>query len=310
MQNLTEYRRDTAASAAAPVFPVGIATAAKPRRRNISRSEISPLAALAHDGRNVMAALRLCSELVAEPDVLTPKYRHYADEIRSVCAAGMQLLQQISALADAEAPAPFPVRLLETSDLDETLGETVVEDLPSAVRQMLPLLSAVTGPGIRMEMECLSCPGQARISPENLTRVLMNLVRNAADAMKRGGHVRITVQQAGGASFHDASFDRPPSNPTALICVQDNGPGIAPQIIDHIFESGFSTRQTDLSWPRMPHRGFGLSIVRSLVEAAGGRVCAVSLPNRGTRFEIELPLTNVTAVTPAEPRLLVEGGCR
>jgi signal transduction histidine kinase len=175
---------------------------------------------------------------------------------------------------------------------------------------MLPLLSAVSGPAIRIEAECLSCPGHAQISPENLTRILMNLVRNAADAMKRGGNVRITVQQAGGASFQDAAFACSVSGPAALICVQDNGPGIAPQVIDRIFESGFSTRQTDLSWPRMPHRGFGLSIVRSLVESAGGRVCVVSLPNRGTRFEIELPLTNVTAVSPAEPRLLVEGGCR
>jgi signal transduction histidine kinase len=306
-------------------YPESI-TGAKPDRATgiLSKSQLSPLAALAHDARNVLAALQLFSELVSEPDVLTPKYRHYAAEVSAISRAGSQLVEQISALAHRERtpeeifirnlPAGVPVRLTAAKDIDELLSGSLVTNLSVAVRQLLPLLSAVTGPGIRLELECLSCPGQVRLMPEDLTRILVNLVRNAADAMPHGGHLRITVQMAGGASFFDPVSGCPLPPPAAMICVQDDGLGMLPIILERIFESGFSTRQTDAQWSKAPHRGFGLAIVRGLVDAAGGNVRAVSRPGSGTRIEIELPLnhaadlTNVTPISCPESLLLLEGG--
>ncbi|MBT9330390.1 sensor histidine kinase [Paracidobacterium acidisoli] len=314
MQNLVQYGKSRVRNRAAGAAPAAASAAQRPQSpklRGISRSELSPLAALAHDARNVMGALQLYSELVAEQDVLTPKYRHYADEVRAICTAGRQLLQQISSLASEEAQErslslPRPARLHEARDI-AGIPEPWVRNLPEAVEQMVPLLAAVAGPAIALEVKSLPCPGQTRISSESLTRILVNLVRNAADAMPRGGRVRITVQQAGGGNFLDAAAGSLPAPQTALLCIQDNGPGIAPGILEHIFETGFTTRQLDTCWPKPPHRGFGLSIVRSLAEAAGGSVRVVSSAERGTRFELELPLTNVTVASHSATRLLPEG---
>ena len=309
----------------------GALLAARPQRQerlraqSRLRAQLSPLAALAHDARNVMGALQLYSELVAEPGVLSEKFSHYADEVQAITEAGSRLLQQISRLADAElstsALQPPIVRLTEAGDLDELLSESPVENLAVAVRQMTPLLSAVTGPGVQLEVETLPCPGTTRISPEDLTRVLLNLVRNAADAMPRGGHVRVSVQQAGGGNFIDPSSGCAPTTAAALLCVQDDGPGMEPAVLERIFEPGFSTRSRSACWPKTLHRGFGLSIVKSLAESAGGQVRVFSTHGSGTRFEVELPLagvelaktatanpagTNVTFETRTKPQLLME----
>jgi signal transduction histidine kinase len=163
-------------------------------------------------------------------------------------------------------------------------------DLGLELLGMRPLLAAIAGPRIELEIESLPCGGPTRLSKEDLIRVLLNLVRNASEAMPEGGKLRITAQYGDGLSFLD-----PGQVPDALPCsvviaVQDNGPGIPESAREQIFSAGFTTRETDRSWPGVRHRGLGLTIVRDLIEAAGGRV-RVSSSSHGARFELELPIT-------------------
>ena len=144
-------------------------------------------------------------------------------------------------------------------------------------------------------------------------------MRNAADARPTGGRVRITTQRGGGASFlwtldgetpgeesaqylwDDAPHPSATLPHTVLLTVEDDGPGIPTEFLERVFETGFTTRQGGRSWPELQHHGLGLSIVRQLVETAGGTVRAVVPPSGGGRFEIELPLTNVTPNLPSVP---------
>jgi len=269
------------------------------------------LAGIAHDARNLVTALGLCAEMIGEPGVLAPHHGHFATEIRSITAASASLVERISGLARAAAQANpgqgTAVRAKETP-----VPETPVTDLSEAVRQMGSLLSAVAGPVTELQIACLPCRGQLRLSEESLSRILVNLVRNAADARPTGGRVRITTQRGGGESFlwtlegetpgeQSAQYlwdDSPhPSAAlphTVLLTVEDDGPGIPTEFLERVFETGFTTRQGGRSWPEPQHHGLGLSIVRQLVDAAGGTVRAVVPPSGGGRFEIELPLTNVT----------------
>jgi signal transduction histidine kinase len=79
------------------------------------------------------------------------------------------------------------------------------------------------------------------------------------------------------------------------MAVEDYGPGIAEGALEKIFESGFTTHLRNAGaggWPSA-HRGLGLAITRSIVEAAGGRIAASNRTrptSTGARFEIELPV--------------------
>jgi signal transduction histidine kinase len=255
------------------------------------------LAGIAHDARNLVTALGLCSELIAEPGVLTAGNEHLANDVRSITDASSYLMRRLSALSRTAT--------LASQSLPESAP---VKDLSQAVHDLTGLLAAVAGPGVGVQIACLPCPGLLRLTEESLTRILLNLVRNSADAMPQGGRIRITVQRGGGASFlwtlrcaaDDACADLweeaigNTAPPTAILAVEDDGPGIAPELLEKVFEPGFSTRRAAGAWPEALHHGLGLSIVRQLVEEAGGTVRAVSSLRSGARVEIELPLTNVT----------------
>ncbi len=122
-----------------------------------------------------------------------------------------------------------------------------------------------------------------RLTGEDLTRILVNLVKNAAEAMP-----------AGGRSSSACASSRPEAGAAEWLAltVEDNGPGIPRKALEKIFDSGYTTRTRPMGcsgWPAA-HRGLGLSITRSIVEAAGGRIHAANRAQAGARFEIELPV--------------------
>jgi len=263
------------------------------------------LAGIAHDARNLVTALGLCAELLNEPGVLKPKHSHFGAEIRSIAQASAQLVLRLSELnRTAAKPKETPA------------AEARITDLAGSVRKMQSLLEAIAGPVIEVQLACLPCEGTLQLTEESLSRILVNLVRNAADAMQTGGRVRITAQRGGGASFlwmlndqaseesseylwDDAPHGSNRGASTVLLTVEDTGPGISEDGLQRIFEKGFTTRDSERSWPQTRHHGLGLYIVRQLVEAAGGTVRAVNAALKGARFEVELPLTNVTPNLPS-----------
>jgi signal transduction histidine kinase len=117
--------------------------------------------------------------------------------------------------------------------------------------------------------------------------VLVNLVKNAAEAMRGGGQIALGLHE-----FHAPMQ----AEPWVVLTVEDSGPGIPVNALNAIFDAGYSTRTRENSshpgWASA-HRGLGLSICRSIVEAAGGRIHAVNHLPSGARFEIELPVRKV-----------------
>jgi PAS domain S-box-containing protein len=117
-----------------------------------------------------------------------------------------------------------------------------------------------------------------RGSPERLQQVFTNLLSNALKFTPRGGRVEVRAELEGGE---------------ARISVNDNGEGIGPDLLPHVFDR---FRQADSS-SRRRHGGLGLglAIVRSLVELHGGRVSVESAgTGRGARFTVALPLDRRT----------------
>jgi signal transduction histidine kinase len=107
-----------------------------------------------------------------------------------------------------------------------------------------------------------------RINPQRLSRVFHNLIGNAADAMSGGGTIK-------------ASFSR--SETEIFTELEDSGKGIAPQILDRLFQA-FAT------YGKANGTGLGLSICKKIVQDHKGRIYARNVPNGGAVFGFTLPL--------------------
>jgi PAS domain S-box-containing protein len=101
-----------------------------------------------------------------------------------------------------------------------------------------------------------------------LLQVFTNLVVNASDAMKEGGHLRLR---------HELS------EKWIQVSVEDEGPGIAPEHLDRVFQPFFSTKLQEGG------TGLGLSISYNIVQRHGGRLRVSSAPGEGCTFFVELP---------------------
>jgi PAS domain S-box-containing protein len=149
---------------------------------------------------------------------------------------------------------------------------------PTSVAELVErVLSADwIGPSIRMTRAIDEVPLLA-LDADQLHSALFNLVRNAVEAMPEGGDLRVEVTS-------DAEH--------VFLAVTDTGPGIAPQVRDHLFEPLHSTKPMGI--------GLGLVTARTLVEAHGGRIAHVETSS-GTRFEIRLPLPGPPRAPPSQP---------
>lgn len=235
---------------------------------------------LAHDARNILSGLMLYCELLAVPGVLSQQHRHCAQELKDIVQSTAQIVERMAATQPAGSAVPLP-----TSDL----SAASVTDLGSDLRHLQPLLAAIAGPAIEISVATAPCAGRVALAVDDLTRILVNLVRNATDAMAAGGHIRISARYGDGFGFPRVVNPAPCSNQprSIVLTVSDDGPGIPESIQNQMFEPGFTTRR-----PALHRRGQGLSIVRNLVEVAGGTIRISSAPARGTCFEITLPFTD------------------
>lgn len=105
-------------------------------------------------------------------------------------------------------------------------------------------------------------------NPAKVNQVVMNLVSNALDACAEGGHVTVRTRAEGAG---------------ARVEVEDDGPGIAPEVLPRIFDPFFTTK------PVGRGTGLGLSISYGIVQEHGGTIHAEPAPDRGTRFVVRLP---------------------
>jgi two-component system sensor histidine kinase ChvG len=132
------------------------------------------------------------------------------------------------------------------------------------------------------KIDCKVAPDLAVIgSEEAIETVLENLLDNAVGFSPRGSTVKVTLKRSG---------DR------ARLSVEDQGPGVPPDLLPHIFERHFSTRNghdaaaAAEEGDGQPHFGLGLAIVRRNVAMLGGVVSADNGPDGGFRVVVDLPL--------------------
>ncbi|AWB22816.1 PAS domain S-box protein [Methylobacterium currus] len=149
-------------------------------------------------------------------------------------------------------------------------GERHIEELPKLIEEASAL--ALVGAKERGVHVTFSLDPQAPLVLADriqVQQVLLNLIRNAIEAMQDGPRreLRVTTRAL-------------PRDGLVEIGVADTGPGLAPEVGERLFQPFVTTK---------PHgMGVGLSICRTIVEAHGGKILAESRPGEGTRFRFTL----------------------
>ncbi|HEY2928479.1 sensor histidine kinase [Piscinibacter sp.] len=155
-------------------------------------------------------------------------------------------------------------------------GEFVAADLRQCIESTLNVVNNEIKHKAEVRKEFAELP-PVPCRPSQINHVIMNLLRNAAQAIGQRGEivVRTVLHEEG-----------------ALLEVSDNGSGIAPEHLDRIFEPFFTTR------PVGQGTGLGLSLAYGIVRDHGGWIKVDSALGRGARFRVWLPLHRIDA--PAE----------
>jgi signal transduction histidine kinase len=142
-------------------------------------------------------------------------------------------------------------------------------DLAGHLREKQKLFQAVIPPHVHLLIEGNEAPVPVLTDPFRIDQILVNLISNAADATIDGGRVWVRIR----------SQDK-----LAILEVQDEGVGIPPSVMDHLFQPFFTTKALGRG------TGLGLASVKELVEQLSGSVEVTSEEGRGTLFQVRFPL--------------------
>ncbi|MDO9587963.1 MAG: HAMP domain-containing sensor histidine kinase [Brevundimonas sp.] len=214
------------------------------------------VAKINHDLRNMLTSAQLASERLADsPDPQVAKVLPRLERALSRAAA---LSRNVLEYGKSEEPPPQRVRIL--------LAPAVTAAAEDA---------GLAADGVRLTR---SIPPRFGVhaDPDQLHRVLVNLMRNARQAIEgdptrpagRKGVVRVSVSEEDGA---------------CVIHIADDGPGIPPRLSENLFEPFVSGRASDGA-------GLGLAISRELAASHGGGLTLVETGPSGTTFALRLPL--------------------
>ena len=154
--------------------------------------------------------------------------------------------------------------------------ETVAELVEEACALALPQQARTT---VELRIAVDRDAGRALVDRIQIEQVLVNLVRNAAEAMQDAETRRLTVSVA--RTREDA----------LVFTVADTGPGLSPEMLARIFEPFVSSKSGGM--------GIGLSVCRTIVEAHGGRIWAEPGPDGGTAIRFLLPPIHATETVDA-----------
>ena len=246
--------------------------ASKRRAEEASRAKDEFLAMLGHELRNPLAPLVTALHLMKlrAPESLERERTLIERQVKN-------LSRLVDDLLDVSRIARGKVELRREP---VELGAVVAQGIETAS----PLVES------RRHRLTVDVPGwgmQIVADPTRLAQVVANLLTNAAKYTDPGGHLRVHARTEDG---------------TLLLQVSDDGIGIAPDLLPHVFDRFFQGRQgSDRAQGGL---GLGLALVKSLVEMHGGTVRAESPgPGKGSTFSVRLPL-------PANPEARTGDGRR
>jgi len=203
------------------------------------------VAGVAHEIRNPLGGIELFAGLLAD-EVENHEAKEQAEKIRREVRQLNRIVQSFLEYARPPAPQPKPCRVAEVvEEAKLSLGDACGDE--------------------RIDHRSVGSQLRVLADPQHLRQILVNLIRNALEVSEAGERVVIEAREMA---------------TKVQVAVCDSGPGITPDVAEHVFDPFFTTKESGT--------GLGLAIVKSLVEANGGRVWFEPNQPQGARFVLEL----------------------
>lgn len=223
---------------------------------------------IAHDFNNIIQAISGYNQLMmmkrneSDPDW---KYLANVDRLNQRATDLIRQLLIFSRKVDVK---------LQTVDLNEEIKE-----YSSLLKQIIPRMISVD---LHLEADLWKIKGD----PAQLGQIFMNLSVNAKDAMPEGGVLEIRTEKVviEEKTVRDGMALTP--GRYVLLRLSDTGYGMTQEILTHIFEPFYSTKEAGKG------TGLGLAVVHGIVANHGGHISCASEPDRGTTFRIYFPVMN------------------
>jgi two-component system cell cycle sensor histidine kinase/response regulator CckA len=220
---------------------------------------------IAHDFNNVLSAIMMATDFLLNAHKPTDPSFQDIMQIKQNANRAASLVRQLLAFSRRQTLRP------QVLDLGEVLGELTI------------LLRRLIGEKVTLEVKHGRDLWPVKADISQFEQVVVNLAVNARDAMPDGGKLTVRTANVDAAEAERYQYKGMPAADYVLVEVADTGTGIAPELIDKIFEPFFSTKEVGKG------TGLGLSTVYGIVKQTGGFVYPESEIGKGTTFRIFLP---------------------
>jgi two-component system, cell cycle sensor histidine kinase and response regulator CckA len=235
---------------------------------------------VAHEFNNLLTAIGGFAKMAARRPELSEFVRDCLEEIIGSADRAANLTRQMLTFGRKQ---PLDVRVVDPADIVRGLDRMLRTLVPETIE-----LAFETGDG----------GAGVAVDPSQLSQAVLNLVLNARDAMPEGGRLVVGTRATTAPLTPAAAEKGLDGKRCAAIFVTDAGTGISLDVIPHIFEPFYTTKEQGKG------TGLGLSVVYSIVERSGGIIDIDTVLGRGTTFSIYLPIaTGAIEAVPQAPAL-------
>ncbi|MCL2458933.1 MAG: response regulator, partial [Desulfobulbus sp.] len=228
---------------------------------------------ISHDFNNLMTIISGNIEM-ARYISRDENANHLLNEAVKAVNLTAQLIRQFTTFSDNYLPQRTQVQLctLINEVLEQELASTKIE----------------------FQVDCNDDDLAISVDPILVRQVFSNLADNSVAVMDGSGQIKVTIDRVSSGQEAAETGHSLPGGELMRIVFSDSGPGVAPSILDQVFDPYFSTKQKGTQ----KGMGLGLTIVHAIIKKHGGTVWLENLPEGGCSVRIYLPAQTAVATDP------------
>ncbi|MBU4186167.1 MAG: response regulator [Proteobacteria bacterium] len=242
---------------------------------------------IAHDFNNILQAISGYVQLLLMRKEVKNTERLYLNQIDKSTRKAAELTKQLLIFG----------RKVESKLIPLSLNQEIIEIYKLFQRTILKMID--------IELDLAENLKLINADPAQLEQIMMNLGLNARDAMPDGGKLTFETKNVVLDEVYCRTHVDIVPGEYVLLRISDTGHGMDKEILEHIFEPFYTTKETGKG------TGLGLAIVYGLVESHGGHIMCYSEPGQGTIFKIHFPALLIDGIEQElepEEKVAIHGG--